>query len=114
MERVREYQKEQKRTMETINLLHDKIALFDPAVNAVYEEDNIKYMVNELRIIHDNHPLDSRYKSFLHIANFYYMWYVDKKSLWGIQENIARFTKDLEECELGLTNKKDDFAKLRR
>ncbi|MDR1222173.1 MAG: type VI secretion system transmembrane protein TssO [Tannerella sp.] len=114
MERIREYQKKQKQMMEIINLLHDKISSYDPKVNAVYEVENIKFMVNELKTVYDNNSLDSRYKSFQHIGNFYYMWYADKKTLWSIQENIGQFTRNLEECELGLANKKDDFAKLKR
>jgi hypothetical protein len=112
--RSSEYRDAQKKAESTIDLLFGKIAVYDPGVNAVYEEDNIKFLVNELRDIYEKHPLDTRYKSFLHVANFYYMWYADKKALWTLTANIRQFTKDLEECELGLSNKKDDFSKLRR
>jgi hypothetical protein len=114
MVRIKEYQTVQKQTSETIDLLYNKISAYNPGVNAIYEEDNIKFLVNELKNIYEKNALDTRYKSFMHIANFYYMWYADKKALWSIGTNITRFTKDLEECEIGLTNKKDDFAKLRK
>jgi hypothetical protein len=114
MKRVNEYQNAQKKTEPVIDLLYNKINVYDPGVNAVYEEDNIKFLVNELKNIYEKHPLDTRYKSFMHIANFYYMWYADKKTLWTLRTNIERFTKNLEECELGLANKKDDFAKLKK
>ncbi|MDR0714675.1 MAG: type VI secretion system transmembrane protein TssO [Bacteroidales bacterium] len=112
--RSSEYRDAQKKAEPTINLLYEKIAGYDPGVNAVYEEDNIKFLINELRDIYEKHPLDTRYKSFMHVANFYYMWYADKKTMWTLTTNVLQFTKDLEECELGLSNKKDDFSKLRR
>jgi hypothetical protein len=114
MKRISQYRNDQRKAAATVDMLHNRIAGYDPGVNAVYEEDNIKFLVNELRDIYERHPLDTRYKSFLHIANFYYMWYADKKSLWTLTTNIEGFSKNLEECELGLANKKDDFAKLRR
>jgi hypothetical protein len=112
--RSSEYRDAQKKAEPTIDLLAEKIANYDPGVNAVYEEDNIKFLVNELRDIYEKRPLDTRYKSFMHAANFYYMWYADKKTLWTLTSNIRQFTRDLEECELGLASKKDDFSKLRR
>lgn len=114
MKRVNEYRNAQKKTEETIDVLYNKINMYDPGVNAVYEEDNIKYLANELKDIYEDHSSDSRYKSFMHMANFYYMWYSDKKTLWTYRKNIEQFTKNLEECELGLANKKDDYAKLKK
>jgi hypothetical protein len=112
--RSSEYRDAQKQAEPAIDLLFEKIANYDPGVNAVYEEDNIKFLVDELRDIYEKRSLDTRYKSFMHVANFYYMWYADKKTLWTLTANIRQFTKDLEECELGLSSKKDDFSKLRR
>jgi hypothetical protein len=114
MKRVHEYQDIQKKSAATIDLLYSKIGAYEPGVNAVYEEDNIKFLVNELRNVYEHNSLDTRYKSFMHLANFYYMWYADKKTMWTLRTNIEIFTKNLEECELGLAGKKDDFAKLRR
>jgi hypothetical protein len=114
IERAGEYQAVQKKSSATVNLLHDKINGYDPGVNAIYEEDNIKFLVTELKGVYEKYSMDTRYKSFLHIANFYYMWYADKKTLWSLTANIDLFTRYKEECELGLSNKKDDFAKLKR
>lgn len=114
MERVKDFRETQKQAMTTVNIIHDRINNFDPGINAVYEEDNIKYMIRELKNIYEKNPLDARYKSFMHIADYYYMWYADKKTLWSKSVNVDRFQKDLQECELGLQSKKDDYSKLRR
>jgi beta-galactosidase beta subunit len=114
IERVSEYQAVQKKAASTIDLLYEKINNYDPGVKAIYDEDNIKFLVNDLRGVYEKHALDTRYKSFLHVADFYYMWYADKKTLWSIKSNTLLFTKYLEECELGLSNKKDDFSKLKK
>jgi len=114
MKHINEFRNDQKKSAPTIDFLYDKISTFNPGVNAVYEEDNIKILINDLRDIYEKNPLDTRYKAFQHIADFYYMWYADKKALWAINSNISIFTKNLEECELGLSRQKDDFAKLKR
>jgi len=114
MERVKTFQDDQKKSMDIINILHSSINNYNPGVNAVYEEDNIKYLINELKNIYTKNKLDTRYKTFDHTANFYYMWYTDRKTLWSKDLNIQRFAKDLQECELGLQNKRDDYSKTRR
>jgi len=114
MEKVKDFQEIQKQAMVSVNQLQEKINSFNPGVNAVYEEDNIKFMISELKNVYEKHPLDTRYKSFAHLADFYYMWYADKKTLWSKDMNIQQFQKKLEECELGLQSKKDDYSKLRR
>lgn len=114
MERVKDFRDIQKQALPTVNMIHDKINGFDPGVNAVYEEDNIKYMIRELKNIYEKNPLDTRYKAFSHTADFYYMWFVDKKTLRSKEINVTQFKKDLQECELGLQSKRDDISSMRR
>lgn len=109
MDRIREYQDIQSNTYATVDSLYNKINRYNPGVNAIYEENDIKFMLNDLKNIYEKHPWDSRYKSFLHVSEFYSMWFVDKKDLWSKKDNIQRFKRNLEECEVGLTNKKNDL-----
>jgi len=113
MKRTGEFRSDQKRSEAVMDLLRNKIAEHNPGVHAVYEEDNIKFLVSDLKEMYEKNSLDTRYRSFLHIADFYYMWYADKRTLWTLNTNIAVFTRNLEECQLGLANKKDDFSKLK-
>ncbi len=114
MKRIGEFRSDQRISAPTVDLLFNKISVFNPGINAVYEEDNIKFLINDLRTVYEKNALDTRYKAFQHVADFYYMWYTDRRTLWSLQTNIERFTRYLEECELGLANKKDDFAKLKK
>jgi len=109
MNRIKEFQDAQTSYTLTVDSLYAKINKFNPGINAVYEENDIMYMVNNLKSVYENRSWDTRYKSFLHVADFYYMWFTDKKELWSKKDNITRFKKNLEECEIGLTNKKNEM-----
>jgi hypothetical protein len=109
MERIREYQHIQSRTMPVVDSLYHKISKYRPMVNAVYEENDIEFMINELKNIYEQHSWDVRYKSFLHVSQFYSMWFTDKKDLWYTKDNIARLRQNLEECEIGLNTKKNEL-----
>lgn len=109
MSRIKEYQDAQSSYTLTMDSLSAKIAKFNPGVNAVYEENDILYMINNLKNVYENRSWDTRYKSFLHVSDFYYMWFVDKKELWSKKVNITNFKKNLEECEIGLNTKKTEM-----
>ena len=74
-----------------------------------YEEDDIHYLINNLRNTYERNSWDKRYKLFMHIADFYAMWLSDKKQLWSIEQNIRLFKANLEECEIGLRKKEEDL-----
>lgn len=109
MDRIKEYQDSQNKASVVVDSLYNKINRYNPGVHAVYEENDIKFMINDLKQVYESHSWDSRYKSFLHVSEFYNMWFIDKKDLWSKKDNIVRFKKNLEECEIGLTNKKTDL-----
>ena len=112
MNRMREYQNSQSRSTVLVDSLFYKIDRFQPMVKAVYEENEIEFMINELKNKYEQHIArdpDSRYKSFYHVSLFYSMWFTDKKDLWAKRNNIERIKKNLEECEIGLKDKKTDL-----
>ncbi len=106
---IESYRKDQVNASALVDSIYHHINKFDPKISAVYEEDNIKNMLMELKHIYEQKSWDSRYKSFMHVSDFYYMWYADKKELWSKQENIQTFTKNLETCMLGLEDKKQSL-----
>lgn len=108
MERVREFQMAQQHNKLLMDSLYMKIKDFDPSLNAVYVENDIKFMINDMHIVYEKNNLDSRYKAFQHVSDFFKMFYEDKKILWHIRQDIAYFQKQLEECEAGLEKKKVD------
>lgn len=109
MNRIREYQQAQEDFQMPVDSLFRKIEHFEPGVYAQYEEDDIHYLINNLRNAYERNSWDKRYKLFMHIADFYDMWLADKKQLWSIQQNIVLFKANLEECEIGLQKKIEDL-----
>lgn len=109
MDRVHQFQQVQAREFMIIDSLYNRISAFDPGITALYEEGDIKYLLNEMRNLYERNSWDKRYKVFLHAADFYEMWFTDKKELWSKLENVTKFKSNLEECEIGLQNKKDEL-----
>ena len=109
MERIRNFQHIQERQTVAVDSLKNRIRSFNPGVVALYEESDIKYLINELKEVYEKAPSDNRYKMFFHAAVFYEAWFTDKKELWSKRENMTNFKKNLEECEIGLQNKKEDL-----
>lgn len=109
MEKIYTFRQIQKDYISTVDSLYNKIGSLQPGIHAQYEEDDIKYLLNDLKNVYQNNGWDNRYKIFLQIADFYQMWMTDKKELWGRQQNIINFKKNLEECEIGLESKKQDW-----
>ncbi len=109
MSRIKAYQDAQNKASVMVDSLYYKIKRYDPGVQAVYEENDIRFMLNDLKKVYESHSWDARYKSFFHISEFYGMWYYDKKDLWSKNDNIVRFKKNLEECEAGLVKNKTDL-----
>lgn len=109
MERIQNFRHIQEQQVMPLDSLKNKIASFNPGVIALYEESDIKYLINEYKDIYERAPLDNRYKMFHHVAVFYETWFTDKKELWSKRDNVMNFKKNLEECEIGLQNKKEDL-----
>lgn len=114
MDRVRQFQSDQSDAMLMIDSLQTKIARYNPAVHAVYEENDILFMINDLKAVYEKQAWDTRYKPFLHLSEFYMMWFADKKDLWSKNENIKKFKQNLEECEIGLNSKKNELINTRK
>lgn len=109
MDRMREYRQVQERYAPRIDSLYRRIDRFQPDVIASYEENEINILIRELGDVYERHSYDKRYKVFRHSADYCRMWFDDKKEYWGLRENIARFHRDLEACEIGLQKKTDEL-----
>lgn len=107
MERLKDFRHEQAANVVVVDSLYQRINQFSPAVNATYEENDIRFLLNDLALLWERNEKDPRYKVFMHVSAFYEMWLADKKELWTHQENVINFRKNLEECEIGLQKKQD-------
>jgi len=109
MDRIRSFQQIQNEEMVIIDSIYNKISQFNPGINASYEENDIKYYLNDLKRIYEKNSHDGRYKIFQQTSAFYSRWFDDRKELWSKQQNISNFRKNLEQCEIGLQKKKDEL-----
>lgn len=109
MDRIREFQHIQNEQILIIDSIYNRVRTFDPGINASYEENDIKFYLNDIKKLYDNNSYDGRYKIFNQTSNFYNMWFSDRKELWSKRQNIIRFKKNLEECEIGLQKKMDEL-----
>ena len=107
MDRQKEFRFTQEKYVATCDSLMLRIERFDPSIKALYEENDIKYIINDIKAVYDKNPWDKRYKAFYHMASTYDMYFTDKKTLWSKQTNVTNFKQNLEECELGLQKKKE-------
>ena len=114
MDRVRQFQDIQNRQIFIVDSIYNKIGGFNPGVNASYEENDIKFYLNDIKNIYENNSHDERYKIFNQVSNFYNMWFSDKKELWSKHQNIVNFQKNLEECQIGLDRKREELNNSRR
>lgn len=109
MERQQNFRREQEQAAVECDIIVEGIMRYDPGVNAVYEKNDIQFMINELKKNHDQNRLDKRYMVYLHSGDFYQMWFNDKQYLWSLQSNLTYLKQNLEECELGLEKKQDEI-----
>ena len=70
MNRIKDFQQEQAESQMPVDSLFRKIEAFQPGVYAQYEEDDIHYLINNLRNTYERNSWDKRYKLFMHIADF--------------------------------------------
>ena len=109
MERQKDFRLLQSGQIAAVDSLFVRINRFEPGINASYEENDIKFLINDLAKQWEKNGWDKRNKMFWHLASVYEMWFADKKELWSRQENIVKFKRNLEECELGLQKKENEL-----
>ncbi|MDR1502894.1 MAG: type VI secretion system transmembrane protein TssO [Prevotella sp.] len=114
MDRIRAFQNVQEGQMLIVDSIYNKIKTFDPGINASYEENDIKFYLNDIKKLHDDNSYDGRYKIFAQISNYYNMWFADRKELWSRQQNIIHFRKNLEDCQIGLDKKMDELKNTKK
>lgn len=106
MEQIESFKKLQREVALQCDTLHVNIKKFKPDVYASYEENDIRYELNELKGIYLKNDWDRRYKMFEQISILYDMWLTDRKDLWCKKQNLNELTLNLQNCEMGLQRAK--------
>ncbi|WP_010664697.1 type VI secretion system transmembrane protein TssO [Marinilabilia salmonicolor] len=102
MENIERFKELQTMAALQCDTLYAGIKKFKPNVYASYEENDIRYELNDLKGIYLKNSWDRRYKMFEQISTLYDMWLTDRKELWCQKENLRDFTINLQDCEMGV------------
>lgn len=111
MNRQQTFSREQVKSSPDCDLIVTDIGKYDPGVNAVYEKNDIQFMINELQKHYEDNRSDKRYRAYLHVGAMYQMWFNDRQYLWSLQANLSYIKQNLDDCELGLDKKQDALKK---
>ena len=88
--------------MPLLDSTYRAIVAYQPQVNAIFVEVELEDHLNEIRRLSAPQANGIQFRSFAQIADFYRMMYVDKKVVWSKQSNIGLFSKQLDDCSVGL------------
>lgn len=101
MGRQSEFRRIQERYVSVADSLFNRIGRYNTGINAIYEDNDIKYIINDLIQQYEKNTWDKRYQLFYNLGNIYEMWFTDKKILQSKKENVEFLRQNLEECESG-------------
>lgn len=107
MDRQKDFRKMQEKYVPICDSLTIRIEKLDPGINAVYEENDLKFIINDLKLQYEKNPWDKSNKAFYHIGELYEIWLADKKQLWSKKQNIRYFKQNIEECQLGIERRRN-------
>ncbi|WP_345949717.1 type VI secretion system TssO [Mucilaginibacter sp. PAMB04274] len=83
-----------------IDTTYGRIVKFNPNVQAVFLENDIKNAITAIRSYYNSRPYDNRYKCFIYASKIQENLFYDKRELKGNYNDIAHINKLLDECKL--------------
>ena len=87
--------------MSLIDTAYKAIKIFNPALNAVYADNDIKNQLRNIKAYYGDNEGAVRYKIFAQTAAFYMMLLDDKKILQKKKSNVILFKNQLQKCQIG-------------
>lgn len=84
----------------TIDTTYARIVKFNPNVQAVFLENDIRNALIAIRSYYNGHPYDSRYKCFIYASKIHEALFYDKRELRGNYNDISRLSKLVDNCQL--------------
>lgn len=97
----RQFVQKQKDALVLIDTTYKSIRVFNPGLNAVYADNDIKNQLKNIKSYYIQGEGDIRYKIFDQTADLYLMWLEDKKVLQKKQSNVRLFRDQLQKCQVG-------------
>ena len=84
----------------TVDSTYAHIVKFNPNVQALFLENDIKNSIGAITSYYNRKPYDSRYKCFIYASKLYENLFYDKRELKGNYNDISHINKLLDECKL--------------
>lgn len=100
IEQNSDFEAEVKEQRASVDTTYKEIMSFDPGVQAVFLENDIKNSLSSIKSIYQRKSYDHRYKSFLQVSQLYEDLFFDRRELKGNNSDIERLSKSLEDCKL--------------
>lgn len=93
---------------------YKKINILKHETPQPFTENDIKNSINDVANSFENINIyDTRKEGYLQIAQFYKMYFEDKKIAAKKTENITLFQKQFEECSIGFKDKEEQLSQKR-
>lgn len=100
LEQNAEFEATVKEQRATIDTTYKDIMTFDPGVQAVFLENDIKNSMASIKSNYERKAYDVRYKTFLQASQLYSDLFYNRRELKGNNRDIEKLSKSLEDCKL--------------
>jgi hypothetical protein len=84
----------------TIDTTYSRIVKFNPNVQALFLDNDIKNAITAIKSYYNSRPYDSRYKCFVYASKIHENLFYDKRELRGNYNDMSRLNKLLDDCKL--------------
>ena len=111
LEQRNKFAKQQTLVAPLLETSYRKINVLQLATPQPFAENDIKNSINDVANSFENTNIyDTRKEGYLQIAQFYKMYFEDKKIAAKKTENITLFQKQFEECSIGFKEKEQQLS----
>lgn len=111
LEQKNKFSKQQDVVSPLLQSTYKKINILKFQTPQPFAESDIKNSINNIANSFENvNVYDTRKEGYLQIAQFYKMYFEDKKIAAKKSENIILFEKQFEECSIGFKEKEQQLA----
>jgi hypothetical protein len=83
-----------------IDTAYRQIIVFNPNIQAVFLENDIKNSLGSVKSSYDRRAFDPRYKTFLQVSRLYGYLFVNRRELKGNYLDLSGLNKSLQDCKL--------------
>lgn len=105
------FSEEQSIVLPLLKSSYKKISILKQETPQPFAENDIKNSINDVANSFENTAIyDTRKEGYLQIAQFYKMYFEDKKIAAKKTENITMFEKQFEECSIGFKDKEQQLS----